>query len=226
MRISLFIFLVAMAACAGEPKAPEAPKAAVPETEKTTTPDTIDYDSTEWTELIRLDSTLILDIRYATTNNFTGEQIYDCGRCFLRKKAAEKLLAVQRELRQKGLGLKLFDCYRPRPYQWKLWEKVPNPAYVADPRKGSMHNRGAAVDLTIVDSLGRELPMGTGYDFFGPEAHHSYTALPDSILANRRLLLQTMERHGFEHIRTEWWHYSLRNDRSPMDDWVWGCKTL
>lgn len=184
-----------------------------------------DYDTAQWVEISAIDSTIRLDIRYASTSNFTGKQIYDCGRCFLRKAAAQRLLAIQRELRQRGLGVLLFDCYRPRPYQWRLWEAVPNPDYVADPRQGSMHNRGVAVDLTLVDSTGQALPMGTDYDFFGPEAHHDYTRLPDSILANRHLLRQTMERHGFEHIRTEWWHYSLTNSGAPLDDWVWKCPT-
>ncbi len=183
----------------------------------------IDYDTSEWIELVAFDSTILLDIRYATPRNFTGRQIYDCGRCFLRKPAALSLLAAQNSLRHQGLRFKLYDCYRPRPFQWRLWEAVPNPDYVADPRKGSMHNRGAAVDLTIVDETGRELPMGTDYDYFGPEAHHDYTRLPDSILANRRLLRQIMESHGFKPIRTEWWHYDFRYDTFPLEEWTWRC---
>lgn len=213
-----------MAGCSNRTQVPEAHPPLPPPPAKALHSPPPDYDTSNWAELIRLDTTLQLDIRYATANNFTKKQIYACGRCFLRKKAAQQLLAVHRELQQKGLGLKLFDCYRPRPYQWKLWEMVPNPAYVADPRKGSMHNRGAAVDLTIIDSLGRELPMGTPYDYFGPEAHHDYTSLADSILTNRRLLLQVMERHGFAHIRTEWWHYSLRKATYPLEEWVWNCR--
>jgi D-alanyl-D-alanine dipeptidase len=131
----------------------------------------IDYDTSAWTELIRLDSSIVLDLRYATDNNFVGEQLYDCGRCFLRPAVAKALVQVHQALKKEGLALKMFDCYRPRPIQWALWKKVPDPRYVANPRKGSMHNRGTAVDLTLVKLNEEELPMGTPYDYFGKEAH-------------------------------------------------------
>ena len=130
----------------------------------------LDYDTTQWADIALLDSTILIDMKYATTDNFVQEQMYECGRCFLRPEVAKAVVAAQHELRQQGLGLKMLDCYRPRPIQWKLWEKAPDPRYVSDPRKGSMHNRGAAVDLTLVETSGRELDMGTPYDFFGPEA--------------------------------------------------------
>ncbi len=121
------------------------------------------------------------------------------------------------------MGLKMFDCYRPRPYQQRLWDKVPNPDYVTPPAKGSMHSRGAAVDLTIVDAQGKELDMGTPYDFFGKEAHYDYTQLPAAVLANRRLLRQTMEAVGFRGIRTEWWHFSYQGKNYELSDYVWPC---
>lgn len=182
-----------------------------------------DYDTSEWTEVIRLDSTIRLDLRYATTNNFVADQLYDCPRCFLRPDVARALLAVQTELRERGLGLKLYDCYRPAPVQWQLWEKVPDRRYVADPRKGSQHSRGNAVDLTVVDAAGRELPMGTPYDYFGPEAHTTYAGLPAEILANRRLLSDGMRRHGFRGIRTEWWHFSLPGRSYELAEMQWNC---
>lgn len=182
-----------------------------------------DYDSTRWTELRRLDPSIRNDLRYATDSNFVGEQLYECGRCFLRPEVAKAVVAAQQELQQQGLGLKMFDCYRPRPIQWKLWEKVPNPGYVADPRKGSVHNRGGAVDLTIIDEEGRPLDMGTPYDFFGRKAYHTYTGLADSVLANRRLLKNLMESHGFRSIRTEWWHYSYTKKNYPLSDMLWNC---
>ncbi|MCB0635927.1 MAG: M15 family metallopeptidase, partial [Lewinella sp.] len=172
-----------------------------------------DYDTTQWLELIALDSTIRLDIRYATDSNFVGQVLYPCARCFLRPVVARALTDAHQELRVRGLGLKLFDCYRPRDVQWKLWEIVSDPGYVADPRTGSIHNRGGAVDLTIVTADGEELDMGTGFDFFGPRAHHTFTDLPDTILANRRLLKDLMVRHGFAPIRSEWWHYNYQ-DRS------------
>ncbi len=184
----------------------------------------IDYDTTQWTEVIRLDSTIRLDIRYATDNNFVGEKMYDCARCLLRPQVARAVVAAHRELREQGYGLKMYDCYRPRPYQWRLWNKVPDARYVADPRRGSAHNRGAAVDLTVVDSLGNELDMGTPYDFFGEKAYPAYTNLPDSVLANRRLLARVMQRHNFLPIRTEWWHFNYNGRRPEISDDTWGCE--
>ncbi|MCO6487790.1 MAG: M15 family metallopeptidase [Phaeodactylibacter sp.] len=186
-------------------------------------PDQPDYDTARWTDLARLDTSIFIDMRYATTDNFVQEKMYECGRCILRPEAARAVAAAHRELQRQGLALKMLDCYRPHPIQWKLWEKVPDRRYVSDPRKGSMHNRGAAVDLTLADSTGRELPMGTPYDFFGPEAHPSYQALPDSVLANRALLRETMIRHGFRPIRTEWWHYSFGGKNYALSDMLWKC---
>lgn len=174
-------------------------------------------------DLAALAPDIRLDIRYATTDNFTKAKIYDCPRCLLRPEAAAAIVKAHRVLQQKNLGLKMFDCYRPRPYQQRLWDKVPNPDYVTPPAKGSMHSRGAAVDLTIVDAQGRELDMGTRYDFFGPEAHYDYLNLPEKVLANRRLLRQTMEAAGFQGIRTEWWHFSFQGKTYPFSDYLWDC---
>ena len=164
------------------------------------------YAITEWTELISLDKTIILDLRYATANNFVKEQMYDCGRCFLRPKVARRVFRAHQLLQKQGLGLKMFDCYRPRPIQQKLWDKVPNASYVTPPWKGSMHNKGAAVDLTIVDAAGKELDMGTEFDYFGERGHHTFQGLPKEVLANRQLLKSTMKEVGLSAIRTEWWH--------------------
>lgn len=184
-----------------------------------------DYDTTQWTEVSRLLPGAVLDLRYATNNNFVDTVMYDCGRCFLRPEVALAIRDIQGELAQRGLRLKFFDCYRPRPIQYKLWEKVPDPRYVADPRKGSMHNRGSAVDLTIIDADGKELDMGTDFDFFGPRAYHNYTELSDTILANRQLLKSTMEKHQFRPTSTEWWHYSYIPKSYPIADMLWACPT-
>jgi D-alanyl-D-alanine dipeptidase len=179
---------------------------------------------TRWTELKRLDSTILQDIRYATTNNFTKSVIYDCPKCFLRPDVAKSLVTVHKKLKAKGLGLKVFDCYRPSPYQQKLWDKVPDPNYVTPPAKGSMHSRGAAVDLTIVDKAGKELDMGTPYDFFGKEAHHTYTGHSKKVQENRALLKSLMEEAGFNSIRTEWWHYSINGgDFLDLSSRLWKC---
>lgn len=174
-------------------------------------------------DIASLDASIRLEIRYATTNNFTSAKIYDCPRCLLRPEAAQALLKAHRTLQRQGLGLKMFDCYRPRPYQQRLWDKVPNPDYVTPPEKGSMHSRGAAVDLTIVDAQGNELDMGTPYDHFGREAHYDYTRLPGKVLANRRLLRRTMQAAGFQGIRTEWWHFSFSGKNYPLSDYLWPC---
>lgn len=181
-----------------------------------------DYDTTRWTELTAKDG-FVIDVRYATTNNFTGAVIYPCGRMFMRPEPARVLKKVLKALKAKGYRLKLFDGYRPSPAQQKLWDKVPNPDYVAPPAKGSMHNRGVAIDLTLTNMNGDELDMGTAYDFFGPEAHQDYTALPAEIMARRSILKSTMESHGFKSIRTEWWHYSYTTKSYPLDHWEWPC---
>lgn len=183
----------------------------------------INFDSTEFLEVIRLDSSILLDLRYATANNFMEEKVYECGRCFLRPEVAKAIVKAHQKLQEKGLGLKMYDCLRPRPIQWKLWNKVPNPKYVADPRKGSMHNRGAAVDLTIVDENGKELDMGTDFDFFGKEGWTFYDNLPEEVLENRKLLRETLAEFNLKHIKTEWWHYSFKGKWYEISDFVWKC---
>lgn len=156
-----------------------------------------------------LDSSIVLDIRYATENNFTKTKLYPAAKAKLRREAAESLAAVNRSLRPQGLRLKVYDAYRPLSIQWKLWEVVPDPNYVADPRKGSRHNRGAAVDLTIVDSLGNEMEMPTPYDDFTERAWQTFEDLPETAKKNRTLLKEIMLRHGFQMIKSEWWHYDF-----------------
>jgi D-alanyl-D-alanine dipeptidase len=184
---------------------------------------TYDYDTTAWADIALLDSSIILDLRYASTDNFVKEKMYPCGRCFLRPIMAKRIIEAHRALKIKGLGLKLFDCYRPLSVQEKLWEKVPNPNYVTPPQKGSMHNRGLAVDLTIVDQQGEELDMGTPYDYFGQEAHHTFTKHSAEIAANRQLLKGLMESFHLKPIRTEWWHYSLRGQKFSISKMQWIC---
>jgi D-alanyl-D-alanine dipeptidase len=144
----------------------------------------------------------------------------------LRPDAASALTRINAELNAQGYQIKLFDCYRPLAVQWELWEEVPNPQYVADPRKGSMHNRGQAVDVTLVDmESGKALEMGTDFDFFGERAYHSTTPeLSSEIRKNRKLLKSTMEKHGFLPIRTEWWHYSYRASHWPVFEDKWNCE--
>lgn len=180
-------------------------------------------DTSSWRDLVLMDPDFVLDIRYATENNFVEEQIYECGKCLLRKEAAEALLRVHKKFKKLRYRIKLFDCYRPHPAQQKLWDKVPNPSYVTPPWKGSNHNKGLAVDLTLVDEDGDELEMGSGYDFFGKEAHHDHMDHPEHILANRSLLKNTLKEEGFTSIRTEWWHYNYYGVKYPVSDMEWEC---
>ncbi len=161
-------------------------------------------------DVLHLDSTFLLDVKYATADNFTGQVLYPCERCLLRKEVAFALLAAHEAFKEKGYRLKLFDCYRPNSVQWKMWEVYPDDRYVAHPAKGSVHNRGGAVDVTLVRH-GAEVDMGTAFDFFGERAHFAYTQLPDSVLAHRQLLREVLEANGFGGITSEWWHFSYRN---------------
>lgn len=154
---------------------------------------------------------IALDIRYATTNNFTGQILYPSDKCLLRREAASNLKAVQKELHGMGLGLKIFDGYRPLAVQRKMWAVFPNPGFVADPAKGSRHNRGAAVDLTLIRLDGTELQMPTPFDDFTAKAGRNCMDLPAEAIKNRELLERVMQQHGFIGLPTEWWHFDLVN---------------
>jgi D-alanyl-D-alanine dipeptidase len=163
--------------------------------------------------LKKINAGLVFDLRYAGVNNFMRQQLYPrISTTYLRKAAADSLIAVQQELKKKGLGLKIFDAYRPYSVTEKLWEPVKDDRYAADPKKGSGHNRGIAVDVTIIKlSNNKELQMGTGFDNFSDTAHHVFKNLPEAVLQNRLLLKATMEKHGFKALDSEWWHYYLPN---------------
>ena len=151
------------------------------------------------------------DVRYATTNNFMHVKLYPVAKVFLRRPAAIALHDVERELARDGLGLKIFDGYRPYRVTVRMWKPIRNPDFVADPAKGSRHNRGAAVDLTLIDlRTGRELPMPTGYDDFTPRARQDFNDLPPDALAYRARLRDVMKSHGFDPLPSEWWHFDFR----------------
>ena len=164
------------------------------------------------------------DLRYATDNNFLKEKVYECAECYTRVKTVKALLAANADFKKKGVRIKFFDCYRPNSVQYKMWEIVPNPQYVANPKKGSIHNKGGAVDITLETLDGKELDMGTDFDFFGKRAYHDNTDLPQKVLDNRKLLKETMEKHGFWSTRTEWWHYNLQGaHKDPIANFKWDC---
>lgn len=152
---------------------------------------------------------ILADVKYATTDNFTHKVLYRSNELYARRAMALRLADVQRTLKAQGLQLKIFDAYRPLSVQRLMWSIVPDERYVADPAKGSRHNRGAAVDLTICDATGKELDMGSGYDEFTERAHMNYRGCTDEQRRNRTLLLTVMKEAGFSVLDTEWWHYDL-----------------
>lgn len=153
---------------------------------------------------------IVLDIRYATANNFTGTVIYNLAKAYARKPVAEALLRVQTELKTKGLGIKMFDGYRPYKATIKFYEVYKDTTYVASPYRGSRHNRGCALDLTIIDlKTGEELKMPTEYDSFKKEAWPRTPVADPVIRANRAMLIEVMEKNGFKVNGSEWWHYDF-----------------
>ncbi len=148
-----------------------------------------------------------LDIRYATANNFLKRKLYSTAKCALRSSVAQKLALVQTDLEKNGLGLKVYDCYRPFSVTEQMWEVLPDPNYVANPARGSRHNRGAAIDLTLVDRTGKELEMPTPFDDFTKKAHRDYAGGTAQSRKNRQILEDAMKKQGFIGITTEWWHF-------------------
>lgn len=178
---------------------------------------------TTFVNLKEYSSSFMYDMRYAAEDNFLQAKVYDCDECYLRYKTVKALLKANEAFQKKGYTIKIFDCYRPLDIQKRMWKIVPNPKYVADPSKGSIHNRGAAVDITLIDSAGKDLDMGTPFDFFGKEAAHTYDKLAVTILANRFLLKTIMEENGFKAFTSEWWHYDLIAEKFPVANFTWDC---
>jgi D-alanyl-D-alanine dipeptidase len=152
---------------------------------------------------------LRLDIRYATPHNVTGRAVYASARCLLLPEVAQALARVQAALAKSGLGLLAWDCYRPLSVQRELWRAYPHAGFVADPNHGSNHNRGSAIDVTLVDARGQPLPMPTDFDSFDERAHVGATAGVSAEARRNRAMLQTaMLAEGFHTIRMEWWHFN------------------
>ena len=156
---------------------------------------------------------LSINMAYSGENNFTGERLYSCNKCFLRYEVANALKQVQIILEKKQMSLKLFDCYRPKSVQAIMFKKFPIPGYVADSIGGSVHNRGSAVDLTILDKNGNALDMGTEFDELSIRSNHNYLSFSDTILRNRLFLKELMLSCNFTPIRSEWWHYNYKKAR-------------
>lgn len=167
----------------------------------------------------------IYDMKYATDDNFLKTKVYDCAECFLRLKTIKALIEANKKFIEKGYKIKIFDCYRPLDIQKKMWTIVSNPKYVANPAKGSIHNRGGAIDITLVDNSGTELDMGTKFDFFGIEASHNYPNVSETVKQNRIVLKALMTNSGFNSFDSEWWHYNLKSGlNDKVSNAKWDCK--
>jgi len=235
ISIQLLILLLVAVSCKNEAKkdveTPSIPKLKVLYTLPKTVAEKpksfksfIGLADTTFIRLADFSDDFVYDLRYATTNNFLKAKVYDCAECYMRVKTAKALLKANKAFMEKGYKIKFFDCYRPNAVQYKMWAIVPNPQYVANPVKGSIHNKGAAVDISLVTLAGEEVAMGTDFDFFGKKAYHDTTDLPQEILNNRILLKETMEAFGFWSIRTEWWHYNLSSGSSDkVANFKWNC---
>lgn len=165
---------------------------------------------------------VILDVRYATSNNFLKKPVYPVAAVYLKKTVAQKLKIAADDLRTKGYRLIIFDGYRPLSVQKQMWVIMPDSRYVANPSHGSMHNRGGAVDLTLVKLNGEDIEMPSEYDDFSPKAHHNNKMATPASIKNANVLKEAMEKSGFKSIATEWWHYQdPESKKFPVLDVPW-----
>ena len=176
--------------------------------------DAADIDPASFVDIRSIDPEILLDMRYAGENNFAKRIVYPKARCLLRAPVAAALGRVQARLRAQGLQLLLWDCYRPFHVQEEFWKLVPDSKYVAkptrrngEPWRGSKHNRGAAVDLSLADASGTQLVMPTDHDDFSERAHRDAIDIPKAAIRNAKRLDEAMRLEGFQGIETEWWHF-------------------
>lgn len=156
-----------------------------------------------------------IDLKYATADNFTGKPVYQPeARAYLHSEALAALERAHALAQAQGYHFLIFDAYRPPEAQWKLWEHTPDLNFLADPRKGSPHSRGVAVDLTLCRADGSALDMGTAFDAFTPLSHHGNQQIHAEAQRNRLLLMGIMTTAGWDFYRNEWWHYQLFNSRT------------
>lgn len=183
----------------------------------------VDSLSAEWSE-IRFDSAGVINkMAYADTANFMHQKVYPCARCLLRPEVANALDKANDIAKEKGLRLVIYDCYRPYPIQYKMYEIVNNPKYVAKPGKGSNHNRGRAVDISLADEDGNLLDMGGAFDDFSEVSHPDYKHIPRKARKNRRLLAKIMTQSGFSIYPYEWWHFDYKQKTYETSAYIWEC---
>lgn len=224
--IIIFLLMLLLTGCAAE--VPEEtmettqPTETIMQTEAATQPAEpellsalVDPQEEDFVRVVDYIPDVMVELKYGTEDNFTGQPIYEFEDVFLRYGTVMKLKAVSEELSAQGLYLKVWDGFRPVSAQFKLWDICPDPTYVANPNKGfSNHSRGFAVDLTLVDKSGMELEMPTGFDDFSAKADRDYSDCPQMAAKNARLLESIMEKHGFAGYWGEWWHF---NDTRKYD---------
>ncbi len=173
---------------------------------------------------VQLDSlNMVNSMAYADTANFMHQKVYPCARCFLRPEVAQALEQANQIAQGKGYRIVIYDCYRPISIQHKMYKIVNNPEWVAKPTKGSNHNRGAAVDLSLADKDGNLLDMGGAFDEFSDVSHYSYANISKEAKANRKVLRSIMVRAGFTPYESEWWHFDYKQQRYQASGLVWDC---
>jgi zinc D-Ala-D-Ala dipeptidase len=180
-------------------------------------------DTSKWKEVSFSKNQLLNKMAYADTANFMHQQIYPCAKCFLRLEVANALLKANALAANQQLKLAIFDCYRPKKYQQKMFELVKNPDYVAEPIKGSMHNKGLAVDIGLANNKDQLLDFGCDFDDFSEKAHFDYPQLTTVAKKNRILLRDIMIKAGFEPYKNEWWHFNYKQVDYPVDEFIWNC---
>ncbi|MHA3788023.1 M15 family metallopeptidase [Flavobacterium hauense] len=161
---------------------------------------------------------------YADTANFMHQKIYPCARCFLRPEVAEALEEANQIAKDKGYTLVVYDCYRPYGYQKVMYDIVNDPRYVAPPGKGSNHNRGRAIDLSLADENGNLLDMGTPFDDFTEQSHYDADGITREARRNRRALRNIMKKAGFSPYNHEWWHFDYKKQNYETADFRWDCE--
>lgn len=164
---------------------------------------------------------IVIELRYGTERNITGKKLYTDNTAYLRFGTVQKLKNANEELKKLGLRIKLWDAYRPRAVQYELWKKKPDARYIVDPKVGSIHSRGAAVDITLVDKNGKELKMPTDFDVFSKKGDRNYSDTDAEAAENAMILENIMYKNGFKGSKTEWWHFSdLEWNKYPLVDKV------
>ncbi len=205
----LFLFAVCLNACA-QKNAQNPYGLTIVNDFKAYKADYKEHPNNELIELKKAIPSIVLDIRYATKNNFMQQVMYQQARAFARKPVVEQLKKIQAILNKKGYGLKIFDAYRPYAITLAFWEKASDKNFVANPNKGSKHNRGCAIDLSLIYfKTGKDVPMPTPYDSFAPEAAPHFENLAPEVIKNRDFLIATMQGNGFKVIYNEWWHFDF-----------------